>query len=174
MMRSGCSEEVNTGLYYDPRYKPTGLYTDLLSIQNDNSVTSILEAEPHFSDYVTTSNKANFQEISWSRPTLNWDLKCEELGFTRAEALEVVGHPLDSATSSIIGIRTWSCVFLFIYLSNFCMIFFPSINERPDIFYGFVYGCIRLCFLIYAPPVGVLIYRALSANSDAQQLVFDL
>ena len=165
MMRSGCTKEVNTGLFYDPRYKQTGLYTDLLYIQDDNSVTSILQAEPHFSDYVTTSDKAKFLEISWSRPTLNWSLECEESGFTRDEALEIVALPLDSATQPVKGIRTWSIVFLFLYLSNCCMLAFPPINHRPDVFYGFVFGCMRFCFLIYAPPVGVLIYRALSANS---------
>ena len=32
MMRSGCTEEKNTGLVYDPRFVPSGLFTDLYSV----------------------------------------------------------------------------------------------------------------------------------------------
>lgn len=32
MMRSGCTEEVNTGLVYDSRFTVSGLYTDLYTV----------------------------------------------------------------------------------------------------------------------------------------------
>ena len=43
MMRSGCTEEKNTGLVYDPRFSPSGLYTDLYSVQTSSNVTDILQ-----------------------------------------------------------------------------------------------------------------------------------
>ena len=44
LMKNGCTTEANTGLVYDPRFSASGLYTDLYSVQTENSVTSILEA----------------------------------------------------------------------------------------------------------------------------------
>ena len=32
MMQGGCTEEVNSGLVYDPRYVVTGLYTNLYEV----------------------------------------------------------------------------------------------------------------------------------------------
>ena len=74
MMRDGCTEEKNTGLVYDTRFTPSGLFTDLYSIQTDSKVTNILEAEPSFSDYVTTDEKKGDRVSSWNRPTLNYNL----------------------------------------------------------------------------------------------------
>ena len=74
MMRDGCTEEKNTGLVYDTRFTPSGLFTDLYSVQTDSNVTNILEAEPSFEDYVKTDQKKSDQVSSWNRPTLNYNL----------------------------------------------------------------------------------------------------
>ena len=42
MMRSGCTTEKNTGLVYDSRFSPSGLYTDLYSVEEASNVNSIL------------------------------------------------------------------------------------------------------------------------------------
>ena len=76
------------------------------------------------------------------------------------------------ATDSIEGIRDWSNVFIFVFLSAFVFICFPVTNHTPKIFFSCLFGSIRFCFAIWAPPVGVLIYRALASNSEAQELVF--
>ena len=44
IMRSGCTEEKNTGLVYDPRFTPSGLYTDLYSVQTSSNVTDIIQS----------------------------------------------------------------------------------------------------------------------------------
>ena len=74
MMRSGCTEEKNTGLVYDPRFLSSGLFTDLYSVQTENNVTDILEAEPSFADYVTNDKKKSDTVSSWNRSTLNYNL----------------------------------------------------------------------------------------------------
>ena len=74
MMRSGCTVEKNTGLVYDSRFKPSGIYTNLYDVQADNGVAGILTDEPNFSRYVDQAQKANDAVSSWNRPTLNWSL----------------------------------------------------------------------------------------------------
>ena len=74
MMRSGCTEEKNTGLVYDSRFKPSGIYTNLYDVQSENGVSSILFDEPSFTTYVDQGQKYNDRVSSWNRPTLNWSL----------------------------------------------------------------------------------------------------
>ena len=139
MMRSGCTEEKNTGLVYDPRFTPSGLFTDLYSVQTENSVTSILEAEPSFSDYVTTDQKKSDKVSSWNRATLNYNLQCDADGPTRTEALATVVKTLEKS-DSIPKIIPWSACFLFPYLC--CMVAFAvdklHLDHRTLIFYGLV------------------------------------
>ena len=51
MMKSGCTTEKNTGLVYDPRFKPSGLFTDVLSVQSASEVVDLIELRPDYSYY---------------------------------------------------------------------------------------------------------------------------
>lgn len=105
-MRSGCTLEKNTGLVYDSRYVPTGLYTNLYSVQNENGVLPMLSAEPDYSKYVPSNDqKLNYKVGSWSRPTLNWSLECEATVMTREEALESVQGAVLIKPSKVSTIR---------------------------------------------------------------------
>ena len=42
MMRSGCTTEKNTGQVIDSRFSPSGLYTDLYSVEEASNVNSII------------------------------------------------------------------------------------------------------------------------------------
>ena len=47
---------------------------------------------------------------------------------------------------------------------------------KKDISHGVVvgYGCMRICYLVFAPIVGMAIYRCLNTNSDSLDKVYDL
>ena len=91
MMRFGCTIEMNTGLTYDPRFKPSGIFTNLQDVEQDNGVSSILKDEPSYSHYVTKDYEKLYDKVSsWNRPTLNWSLECDANGPSRLEALDTV------------------------------------------------------------------------------------
>ena len=43
VLRTGCTVESNSNLVYDPRYSPSGLFSTIYQVQNDNGVLDILE-----------------------------------------------------------------------------------------------------------------------------------
>ena len=51
MMKSGCTAEKNTNLVYDPRYKPSGLFTNVLDVQIDSEVVDLIELRPDYNYY---------------------------------------------------------------------------------------------------------------------------
>ena len=53
IVQSGCTEEANTGLTYDPRFSVSGMYTNVYDVQKGNGVLDILQGSPDYTDYVT-------------------------------------------------------------------------------------------------------------------------
>ena len=148
MMRSGCTTEKNTGLVYDPRFSASGLYTDLYSVQTGNSVTSMLEAEPSYSTYVSTSQKESDKISSWNRPTLNYNLLCDADGPTRAQALQLVVQTLGKDDDSVQSLQAWGTWCLWFYLIG--GVFFYLGPSKKGIDKGLIgsYIFLRLMFVI--------------------------
>ena len=161
MMRSGCPTEKNTGLVYDPRFSVSGLYTSLYSVQTENSVTSMLEAESSYSTYVTTSQKENDKISSWNRPTLNYNLLCDAEGPTRAQALQQVVQTLEKDDNSVQKLMAWGACCLWFYL--ICGAgFYICPAKNKGIGTGLIssYAFMRLMYAIQAPVVGVKLSSA--------------
>ena len=51
MMKTGCTTEKNTDLVYDPRYKTSGLFTNVLSVQSSSEVIDVIESRPDYLYY---------------------------------------------------------------------------------------------------------------------------
>ena len=97
ILRSGCEAETNSNLVYDPRFTPSGLYTNVYTVQSDNSVLDLLQASPDFSEQVDVNTKKSDTISSWNRPTIGWSLTCESEGHSRQFAYDTVGGSLGSS-----------------------------------------------------------------------------
>lgn len=71
----------------DPRFTPSGLYTTVAQVERENGVSFVISESPSSDQFFSLDE---YLISSWNRPTLNWDLKCETDGFTRAWALQTV------------------------------------------------------------------------------------
>ena len=78
----GCSQEKTTGLVYDPLFQASGLFTTVYDVQDENNVLEILEGSR---DYNTTNTelKKDYKISGWNRPTLSWNISCENQGYSR-------------------------------------------------------------------------------------------
>ena len=97
LLRSGCDTETNTNLVYDPRFTPSGLYTNVYTVQSDNSVLDLLQASADFSEQVDVDTKKSDTISSWNRSTIGWSLTCESEGHSRQFAYDTVGGSLGSS-----------------------------------------------------------------------------
>ena len=93
LMQNGCSEADNEYIT-DPRYYPSGLYTNQYAVQSVNGVLDILAGFPNINDYVDPLNlKESYSVSSWNRPTIGWKLSCDaEPGKSRQDGYEAAGH----------------------------------------------------------------------------------
>ena len=64
---------------FDPRYKPSGLYTDMLSMQSNNGVMDHMTDQPSYWTTGPTVQELKASKLqSWNRPTLSWSLQCDQ------------------------------------------------------------------------------------------------
>ena len=122
MMRSGCTEESNSGLVYDNRFSASGLFTDLYSVESSSNVLDILQGSLSYSFYVDSNQKKADKISSWNRSTLNWSLACDKNGVTRDGAIKIVTGTLDKADDEISTIIRTCYAMVLIYASLFGLV----------------------------------------------------
>lgn len=60
MMKEDCVKDDYLGVSYDPRYTASGLNANLLEMQTNYGVFSILTNMPSFADYVNENDAINW------------------------------------------------------------------------------------------------------------------
>ena len=73
-----CREIDQFSERYDSRYIDLGLKISEYDVQEESGVLGTLRDLPIFSDYVNADHKKNIWYGFWSRPTIPWNLECEE------------------------------------------------------------------------------------------------
>lgn len=76
---SDCVVDEYYGVAYDSRYEDLGLSISEYDVQNESKVLQKLSFLPLYSDYVNEDSKKDNMYTFWARPTISWDLKCDEL-----------------------------------------------------------------------------------------------
>mmetsp|Transcript_105 Transcript_105/g.218 ORF Transcript_105/g.218 Transcript_105/m.218 type:complete len:201 (+) Transcript_105:694-1296(+) len=164
----GCVIEKNTGLEYDPRYTPAGMYTDQYSLRLPMEVYDTMRDLPHYTNYGPSVNDlAAYKVSSWNRATLSWSLQCEaegqgrEVGYNAAAT--DIGRYTGYETFRNVGIAI--CV---IYSVVFC-IHVVSCFVKP--LFLLQRCCADLAFFIMAPIVGVAMRDEIETNSANLQKI---
>ena len=171
-MNSTCSLETNTGKLTDPRYTPSGLYTTLAKVQKENFVNRILVVQPSYQNY---SSSETFPIQSWNRPTLNWDLSCENDGFARDWALQTVAGSINRSDQldtlrktsiSLVALTGFS-------LLAFLIMFAQCTSKRENIpVYQYVY--LRIVVITIGTFALMSILDGLSTNANNSDKISDL
>lgn len=98
---TGCTKDFQTSNSFDPRYvKAAGFSISEYDLYASNGILPKLKSIPGYNDTYYNDKKQTMYEI-YTRPTLQWSLKCDKEVMTRKEAATLLAFDFtDEVTAS--------------------------------------------------------------------------
>lgn len=155
---SDCVVDDYYGVAYDSRYEDLGLSISEYDVQNESYVLQKLNHLPKSSEYVSEDSKKSNMYTFWARPTISWDIKCDEK-YPRSSVVEAVSFEeekkaLDETEVMVLSIAAFS---LGIVCSFAIMIFYctgswrrsewTKGNKKTALAFGLVFQSIVLAMM---------------------------
>ena len=171
---SVCRAE--NGNSYDPRYSEVGEEVSEYDLQSASGVLSILQGYPIANQYLDIEQKKNQKYSLWTRPTIEWKLKCESddgrarlLDSLHTTLIATDPETINTTKASVIFACALICTFLTIMM---CCFGVPAIEEVPSTLPAL--GCFVAIQLALIVPCIFMAKTMLSNFTTAQDLIGSL